>query len=151
MDKFCKTCAILASNAPVCQLKGIQVDPEVDYCSKYTTLLEKCEICGNGIISNNVIIDMTNKTPHIICGNCLHVLNSCRGCVHSQSCAFETDPSSLPKFVTKEIRQGNSVIVTQIRNPDRIEITCKKICPCFDPENECMRQNGSCGRHEDII
>ena len=65
-------------------------------------------------------------------------------------CSFENDPSPLPKIVQKQVRQGNMTAITQVRNPERIEITCKKDCPCYDPEFECLRQFGTCGKCENI-
>jgi hypothetical protein len=36
--------------------------------------------------------------------------------------------------------------VTTVMNPSRIEITCAKGCPCYDPEIGCMRQFNYCER-----
>ena len=150
MDKFCKTCAILNPNALQCQLFGHPVDPEKDFCSKHTTELIQCEICKGGLPANNAIIDMTNETPRTVCLQCFQLLGTCHFCKHGQECSFETDPSPLPKMVQKQIRQGNATLVTTVRNPERIEQTCKKNCPCFDSENECLRQFNTCGKCESI-
>lgn len=150
MDKFCKTCAILNPNTLQCQLFGHPVDPEKDFCSKHTTELIQCEICKSGLPTDNAIIDMTNEIPRTVCLRCFQLLGTCHFCKHGNFCSFETGPSPLPKFITKQIRQGNAVITTQIKNPDRIRQTCQNGCPCFDSENECMKQFNTCGKCENV-
>ena len=36
------------------------------------------------------------------------------------------------------------VSVIEEKNPERIAITCKVNCECFDPENKCLKKSGVC-------
>lgn len=151
MEKLCKTCAILDSKLQKCRMFGHQVEPAIDFCSKHTTELITCELCGGQIPKAQSIIYVNKGKPNrLICERCSQLHGTCHFCKNSAICSFETDPSSLPKMIQKQVRQGNMIAMTQIRNPERIEITCKKGCPCYDPELECLRQFGTCGKCENI-
>lgn len=129
-----------------CKRYGSDVNPNEDTCSKHTSASIFCAICGRELLKEGSIID----GDRIICGECLNAMGTCAVCRNGNSCAFETDPSSLPKIVQKQIRQGNMTSVVQIKNPDRVEITCKKYCPCFSPENGCLKQSGVCDKYDEI-
>ena len=153
MDKFCKSCAVLAPNAPVCQLKDIQVDPEVDYCSKHTTFLERCEICGRVLDKEHSILQFKDNTyVRTVCEKCNLLAKTCQLCKHVGKCFFETDPSPIPKIIEKRIQQGPMITVMQIRNPERVDYCCKeKKCSCFSEEyNDCMKNYNYCENCEDI-
>jgi hypothetical protein len=128
------------------------VNPNTDFCSKHTTELMTCEVCGGGMPRANAIIEVRNeKSIRILCERCSSAMDTCQMCKHGSQCFFETDPSPLPKVVEKVFRQGPMTTVTQIRNPERIEYCCKeKKCPCYDPENECLKQFNTCGKCENI-
>ena len=151
MKKFCETCGILNPRLLKCQLFGHQVNPNADFCSKHTTKLMTCEVCGGSMPRANAIIEVRNgESIRILCERCSSAMGTCQMCKHGSQCSFETDPSPLPKVVEKVFRQGQVTTVMQIRNPERIEITCKKNCPCYDPENECLKQFNTCGKCENI-
>lgn len=151
MKKFCETCAILNPKLLKCQLFGHQVNPKEDYCSKHTESLLTCGFCGGAMDKEHSILQFKNDTyVRTVCERCNSLTGTCQLCKHGGKCLFETDPSPLPKVVEKVFRQGPMTTVTQIRNPERIEITCKKGCPCYDPENECLKQFNTCGKCEDI-
>lgn len=38
-------------------------------------------------------------------------------------------------------------MTTQVKNPDRIRITCQTGCPCFSDENGCLREFNHCGSY----
>ncbi len=107
--------------------------------------LEACSRCGRqGPAQAFLWVDGKNE---LLCEQCYSVLDTCQSCGAAQSCAFETDPSSLPKVVMRQVRQGNMVMQTQVRNPDREEITCKKGCKCYNEEFGCQRQVGCCANY----
>lgn len=142
---YCPTCALAGLKTPeVCALNNQRVTSD-DYCSWHHRDLQKCSICGNIILSDGIISE-----NHLICRNCFSNLESCSVCRFSNICEFETNPSPLPKAISKQIRQGNMTAVTQVMNPERIRITCKQGCRCFDSKNGCLKQNGSCTNCEVI-
>ena len=147
--KKCKTCGYLHPQHPVCQLRREQVDPIEDFCSKHREIYEltTCCICGEPVLNINLLLDVqedgTIRYMHTACG---HSLNTCGACQYRSNCEFETNPDPMPKVVMQTIRQGNMVMQTQIRNPDRIRKFCHE-CPCFDPENECLKQFNCCGKY----
>ena len=101
-----------------------------------------CENCGNKTLE--VIID----SGHIHCPNCHVTLSTCAGCIHGQHCQFEENPSPIPKVIMKTVRQGNAIMQTQVKNPERIAICCEG-CHCYQ-ENECMRQFQICSTYQFI-
>lgn len=135
MNPFNKpTCAFADPNSLQCQLHHHDLPSNAQ---TYT-----CAICGsqtiNPIWENNVII----------CSNCHSALGTCAGCIHSTHCQFEENPSPIPKFITKTIKQGFAIMQTQVPNPERIEICCTG-CPCLG-KNKCKRQFNTCGSHKII-
>lgn len=147
--KLCKTCGYLHPQQPICQLRGEQVDPNADFCSKHQVVyeVETCAICGQPIYNTNLLLDVQEdgsvRYIHLACGR---ALNTCSTCKHRGRCEFETNPDPMPKVVMQTVRQGNMVMQTQVRNPDRIRKFCHE-CPCFDPENECLKQFNCCGKY----
>ena len=149
--KYCRTCAILDPKLQKCRMFGHEVNPAVDFCSKHTTELVICELCDGQIPKNQSIISVTKGKPNrLVCERCSQLYGTCQLCKNSAFCSFETDPSPLPKIVQKQVRQGNMTAITQVRNPERVEITCKKNCLCYDAEFECLRQFGTCGKCDNI-
>ena len=118
--------------------------------------MKTCETCGFRDLKNSVcqvfghaINPKDDGTFGFYCKECVAAFSTCETCKHATECDFETNPSSLPKVVQKQIRQGNMMTVTQIKNPDRIEITCKNGCLCYDTENGCRKQfNLKCDKYE---
>lgn len=148
-NRVCGECALMKHNGGVCPVFNQVFEANEPGCPRFTTDLMSCELCGQFMLPIVAIIDLTDdEHPHFICDDCRRRCGHCPTCTKAKTCAFETDPSPLPKMVQKEFRQGNMISVTQIKNPERIEITCKKGCPCFDPENGCLRQFNSCGNYE---
>ena len=143
MVSKCKTCALAGLKAPgVCSLSGLKVT-DTDFCSSHRRSLSICSICG-AVILENACID----EGHLVCPNCLSQINSCRVCRKAMHCAFEEDPSPIPKAISQQIRQGNGIFVTSVRNPERIRETCQKGCECFDDKNGCLRQICFCNNQE---
>lgn len=141
----CRTCGWVHPMQPVCQRTGLQVDLDTDYCSKHSTDLHICELCGHPVAAP--ILDMDGDKVHIICQNCNSAFGTCQLCGNSINCLFETDPSPIPKLIQKTIRQGPMTTVTQVVNPERVEQTCKKGCNCFSDEFGCARQFNTCANH----
>lgn len=135
----CKSCGWHTS-PDKCQLLKIIVNPEEDFCSKHRKNIPTCEICGRPAHRNG-ILDSVSETFHLICESCYPRLGTCAICDNAQTCAFETDPSPLPKMVQQQIQQGPYQMVTTVRNPERVRITCQNGCVCFDPNSGCIKQN----------
>lgn len=140
MNKFCRTCCFVRGNH--CQVNNWDINPSADTCPHHTMRLEACSKCGRqGPAQAFLWVDGKNE---LLCEQCYNILDTCQSCGAAQSCAFETDPSLLPKVVMRQVRQGNMVMQTQVRNPDREEITCKKGCKCYNNDFGCQRQAGCC-------
>lgn len=148
MKKYCRTCEILDKQQNICPLLRSQVDPDKDYCTKHTTELKQCELCGQATLVPFYTRDGDNW--HIFCQECIHKLNTCNFCKKVTECLFETDPSPLPKMIQKQIRQGPMISVTTEMNPERIRQTCEKGCDCFDANFGCMRQFHYCERIDHV-
>lgn len=145
--KFCGNCGFLDRGSLRCKVFGHGVVPEKDFCSKHTDEVLCCDFCGNPVL--HYYID--NDTGKILCENCLQACGTCRLCEHATQCEFETNTSPLPKIVQKRIQQGPMTTITQVRNPERVAITCAAGCSCYDPELGCIRQiTGHCGKYQGI-
>lgn len=102
--------------------------------------METCNICRRPIPNEHLIVVPANPIQ-LYCTDCYPYIGTCATCVNGRTCAFETDTSiNIPPVVTKVMRQGNMTIQTQVKNPDRIEQTCAKGCPCFTPEGHCLKE-----------
>ena len=103
----------------------------------------QCEKCGKPFNERPFYIPEGDNW-HIFCSNCGQLNNSCHFCRHRDTCSFETDPSTLPKMVQQRIQQGPMISLQTVKNPSRIEITCKKGCLCYDPNYGCMKDFNYC-------
>lgn len=138
----CGSCALRSQDGTRCGLTGMPIDLEKDFCSKAQKTPEVCDICGR-FIADNSIIDVVNKTIHIICQNCYSKFGTCTLCDSNGYCDFQENPIQISPIAQKKIQQGPMVMMTQVMNPERIKATCEKNCGCFDPEIGCLRQNGT--------
>lgn len=145
MKQYCKTCGFRFEETK-CAVYGKVIDPLNDFCSMYTRYPQKCSICNGLMLLEGSIVEVDEaNSAHLLCQKCNQLMSTCQLCDKAKGCDFETNPSPLPKTVQKQIRQGNMVMVTEIKNPARTEITCKKNCSCFDEENGCLREfNTAC-------
>ena len=147
-NKRCETCRIRDPRQNVCRITGSVVEPQKDFCSKHADKIETCESCGRLVMKPYLVPD--GCTYHLFCEDCATQLNTCNFCKKATTCEFETNPSSLPKMVQKQIRQGNMTTVMTVKNPARIDITCRVNCSCFSEDFECMRQFHYCERMDHI-
>lgn len=141
MIHHCNTCGLRDPSQPVCLLTGRKINPAADYCSVYCRNPHKCTHCGK------IVLDFIIEEPNIFCYQCLDRLSTCEGCSKYIPCGFETDPSPIPKMIVKTIRQGPIIQQMQIPNPDRIAITCKLNCPCWNGEY-CGRETNYCTNYD---
>ena len=150
MEKKCITCG-LRSDAH-CKVLNIDINLQGPACQLHDPNPLVCEICGAIVLVTNSILHSDNMGDyHRVCGRCNSRLASCAGCKLNGDCAFETDPSPIPHVVQKQIRQGPMTQIIQVRNPDRIAITCAAGCECWSAEDKaCNRECGCCGRYECI-
>ena len=100
-------------------------------CPLYMSHYDVCAFCGQPILEPGVI---DSESGLLFCKNCGHKLGTCATCL----------TSPVPKMVQQTVRQGNMVSSFPAKNPNRIEITCKKGCRCFDDEKGCLREFSTC-------
>ena len=94
-----------------------------------------------------MIIDDKGNT---YCDKCFAKLSTCANCEQNVNCTFDASPDT-PKMIQKREIVGNMQAVTNVRNPDIVEKTCKKGCSCFNEENGCMRDFNCCDKLEPIL
>ena len=136
----CSECAYYISSK--CVLFGDQTS-SLRGCPYQSSFAYKCEFCGKYLTSEQVII-VENK---IICDSCLKLLSTCKGCKNSIiACRFEQDRSvAETPYIVQTQRVNGGQIQQQVRNPARIEKTCK-LCKCFNGEY-CGREYNWCSNH----
>lgn len=142
--KLCGNCALWQQNKGLCPIFNMQLEESETGCPAFKSTIEPCEICGKIFLTPGVI-ELEGSEPHIYCDNCASQIHNCPTCIHSTNCAFETDPSPIPPYIMQTVRKGNTLIQTQVRNPERIRQICQDKCPCFSTDFECLRQFNSCG------
>ena len=149
-NRTCGKCVLRQQTGGVCPLFTQAVSANEGGCPSFTGTQIFCELCHNLIVGDsNALLDITAPNEmHTICKQCQKAIGHCNTCRHSNTCAFETDPSDLPKVVQQQTRQSNMISVMTVKNPSRIEITCKKGCPCFHEEIGCLKENGTCGNYK---
>lgn len=148
MIEYCETCGFLLPKQSACLYYQTLVKPDRDYCSHHNPNPERCEYCNNVIIDKSVIVPSSNSL-HFLCEKCALAINTCQFCKNSNKCDFETNPSPIPKVIQKKIQQGPMIQVMQVKNPERIKITCEAGCPCYIYEL-CAKEYGNCERIESI-
>ena len=146
--KSCLTCSYRTLNPQQCPLIGYNYsDDRSQVCPYHTTELPKCDICGQ-IVPDSMFTQKSDGSWIRICKKCESLSGTCGGCSKSSTCDFETNPSPIPKAVEKRFQQGNQIMITQIKNPSRIDVTCRINCPCFSEEFGCCREYNTCGNFE---
>lgn len=147
-QRTCKECAYFDDMR--CKISGQPAISHNIACASFSSKRYECDICHRQIHHTEVIYD--SKTNKIVCSDCCNRLSSCDNCHNGHLCLFETDPSPLPKQVQKQIRQGNMIGQTIIKNPDRVRKTCMKGCLCWDAETEsCNKQLHYCANIQEVI
>ena len=145
--KSCLTCGYRSLNEKACPLIHCVFTENPQVCPYWVAEVPICEVCGQ--VDPQTLLTQKSDTTWIrICRNCSSKSGTCGGCSKSTTCDFETNPSPLPKAVQKQLRQGNQILVTTVKNEERIRETCEKNCGCFSQEFGCLRENGTCGKYE---
>ena len=135
--KSCFTCGYRTLNPQECPLIGYNyTDDRNQVCPYWVAEIPKCDICGM-IDPNSGFLQKSDGSLIRWCKNCQSKSGTCGMCSKSSTCDFETNPSPIPKAVQKRIQQGNHIMVTTIKNPARIDVTCRINCSCFSEENGC--------------
>lgn len=151
-NKSCASCGFAALGQSVCPVIGTLIDPAANtVCPYYTKEITYCAFCNQPIVKTKYIIDSSKQQKFLtICEKCSNLVGTCRTCDKSQFCDFETNPSPLPKAVEKRFQQGNQIIVTTVKNDERVKETCAKNCECFCQETQtCLREIGGCDKYEE--
>lgn len=150
MVKYCKSCALANLKLLKCRRFGHDINPNEDFCSKHCNEIPVCAICGQKMLKESSVLDFKNgEYFRTICQKCNELLSTCTLCRHGQKCAYDDDPSLIPKLIQKQVRQGPMISVTQEINPERVAITCAG-CICYDLEKGCLRQYNTCGKCDSI-
>ena len=145
--KSCLTCGYRSLNEKACPLIHCVFTENPQVCPYWVAEVPICEVCGQ--VDPQALLTQKSDTTWIhICHNCSNKSGTCGGCSKSTTCDFETNPSPIPKAVQKQIRHGNQILVTTVKNEERIRETCEKNCGCFSQEFGCLRENGTCGKYE---
>ena len=141
----CKRCKHRQNN--ICLLLHQEIIDEDYGCVKFTDSPYVCELCGTHVILGT-IFDGMEYPYHLLCNDCASKIGTCTTCTLAQICTFRTDNSvKEPPVIPQTIRQGNTIIQTQIKNPARIKLTCEK-CPCY-MSGECLKEEGiGCENHQ---
>lgn len=153
MIKKCRSCGLADLAQNVCQMFRMLINPDEDYCSKHQEkeVIKTCDVCGRVIIGHSTIVYGKDESIKLLCDNCYTAVGTCALCENAKYCAFEQDPSQIPIMIQKQVRQGNMSMVTTVKNPARIEITCKKNCKCYSEEKGCLREFNHCGGIVDVF
>lgn len=150
-ERNCGTCALRQLQGGTCPVFNRPTADDEKGCIIHTTHVDKCDFCGRVSIEKLVICPTDEGQIRNVCPECCKAFGTCRTCEYGVgNCEFETNPSTLPKVVQKEFRQGNMVSITQVRNPARIDITCKAGCKCWVDDFGCLRENGTCGNWKEF-
>jgi hypothetical protein len=142
-NQKCGNCALRNPTTQVCALFNEIISAE-ECCPKFTKELQICNLCGKPTL-NLPILEYFNGQLIQYCDTCAQQLGHCSTCTLGQYCAFKQDTSVKEQpFIMLTFRQGNTVIQQQIKNPARIEATCKN-CKCLNIEgNFCNRDFNCC-------
>ena len=120
-----------------------------------------CESCGKNLVQNSdVVLYVKNGVTHIYCRNCNAGFGGCPMCAHNASCAFDTNPDPMPKFIilSQEYRTpyGVQIIQKQVPNAERVKKFCVEgKCPCYNGDDEhplCCRLGGyaTCSNYSEV-
>lgn len=147
-QRTCKECAYFDDMR--CKISGQPAISHNIACASFSSKRYECDICHRQIHHTEVIYD--SKSNKIVCSDCCNRLSTCDNCHNGNICLFETDPSPLPKQIQKQIRQGNMIGQTIIKNPERVRQICEVKCPCWDTETEsCNKQLRYCANIQEVI
>lgn len=144
----CKSCGLLGQPNGQCMYTGRHVNPEEDYCSKYTTNIQDCDLCGSKFVGPGTITQ-TGDELKITCQSCDNGMNTCKTCANAGPCIFHDSSvhPELPPVIVKRMQQGNAVMQAQVQNPDRVATVCP-LCECFVEGWGCGREAHTCERYK---
>lgn len=151
--KKCGKCLIRRAEDGFCAVINDVVKVTDSACVKCATedSIFVCELCGTATLKSSAVVFVEDRT-HLVCGNCAKYTSMCQTCIKVRECAFETDPSPIPFTIQKHIQTGPMVQIMEVMNPERIAITCKMGCDCWDNVNETCaeRTYGNCSNYKMI-
>ena len=148
-NKTCANCAYWRPDNQSCVLLKAR-RAENDYCSSHSTSPLVCATCQSYILGKSFIYSVGNAYVEV-CEKCHTAIPTCAGCKNSVQCAFNDDPNPLPKIVMQTVQQGNMMMQTQVRNPERIKLFCEN-CPCYNAEDRaCDRECNVCAQYNCIF
>lgn len=138
----CARCAYLRDGQ--CLIFNTPRIPSSNACPAYSHYLENCCKCGQPSLPASLTLNYESLKGY--CAQCAQFLYQCPTCATSNNCEFESNPSPTPKYISKQIRQGNVFMTIQEKNPSRVAELCKNCCCWNDKENSCCKENNYCER-----
>ena len=157
MERTCGKCLMWKQNNGICPIFREKMAETELGCPKFTGEINPCDICGQPIVGkvDLAYIGIDDDTKwYELCPQCSEHWGRCLTCKSITQCDFETNPVNIPKQIQQQIRQGNMVVQTVVRNPEREKETCAKNCHCWDCKlNVCWRQycnNEGCMEHWEV-
>lgn len=139
MIKYCRTCCLRNEAQKACQLTGVPIDLDTDFCSKHMEEPRTCSLCGGVLIGETFLVETAEGEWNEYCARCNALFNTCQMCPKFQVCEFLTNPDPMPKVVMKTVRQGNMVMQMQVKNEERAQKFCPS-CGCWDENHGCMKE-----------
>lgn len=140
---LCKDCRLANLKDLQCMLTRLPIGLKDKACANFTKELFLCEICNQQMAKPGIMVE-TEQDFMMLCSNCSQKVGFCYTCECEHLCPFEQDPSTIPKMIQKQVRQGNMQMITQVPNPERIKITCETDCKCYDKEIGCLKKKSQC-------
>lgn len=140
--KKCGTCAnqgTFQDGSPGCAKFKIKVDLNKDFCSWHADKdIPHCKFCNE---TQNLILAYFGNNFIPVCEIHEQLFHTCQTCEKSKQCGFREDTSE-PQFVMRQVRQGNMVMQTQVKNPNLVEKHCRR-CSCYFPDSgdgRCLQE-----------
>ena len=148
-NKNCGRCSLPGLNGGVCPVFQKPMEWDESGCPIFQTDVTLCELCGQPVIPTaNAILYLTEGGYHSLCGGCSKKISTCVGCQKSASCAFENDPSPIPKYIQRQFQQGKQVVIATVKNEERVKMFCEGKCQCFEEINKkCCREENWCANY----
>ena len=137
-----KICPV--TNAPITSIEDCPV------CQKPTV---SCSFCGETFFTSKSGIVCGENA--ILCDTCYANKDTCTFCKKGEYCPFLKDTSiDIAPYIMQQVRKDPLVTqIMQVKNPERVKVTCMCGCPCFDEETfECRKQlDHWCQNHLSLI
>ena len=120
--------------------------PNTQACVNFDSAPLICHNCNSIFPHKMAIILQESEETYLFCPNCADQIGQCDTCFLGDKCDFQTNPSPIPLKIRRQVQHGPMISVMEEDNPERIAITCKINCECFNAENGCLKKSGVCNK-----